>query len=411
MGIDADILIIGAGASGMAAAIEAAGVSPEAKILLLERSDRAGRKILVTGNGRCNLSNSGIDASCYNSAAAGFSDVMERYADDRSFFRKMGLVTREEREGRIYPYSGQASSVLDALRFMVSASGAETVYGAQVTGILPQENGFTVTAEDGSEYSAAKVIVAAGSPAGAHGFANRKLISSLISQGEGFREFSPALAPLMVRDLPAQLKGTRVQADVTLQLPDGRRETASGEVQFGSGYVSGICVMDLSREYNGEKGAFLIMDLCPDMSCRKIAEFISEVTVIRGNADASTALSGLMQKSVGEVILKTCCDDLYRRKTGSLTSKEIENVSELIKGYKVEVAGKGDFRSAQICRGGFSGLNGETLESAVCNGLYFCGEIVDVDGRCGGYNLHWAWASGRAAGASAASSLKKTPEQ
>ncbi|MBR3165690.1 MAG: NAD(P)/FAD-dependent oxidoreductase, partial [Lachnospiraceae bacterium] len=150
---------------------------------------------------------------------------------------------------------------------------------------------------------------------------------------------------------------------------------------------------------------------CPDMSCRKIAEFISEVTVIRGNADASTALSGLMQKSVGEVILKTCCDDLYRRKTGSLTSKEIENVSELIKGYKVEVAGKGDFRNAQICRGGFSGLNGETLESAVCNGLYFCGEIVDVDGRCGGYNLHWAWASGRAAGASAASSLKKTPEQ
>ena len=99
MGIDADILIIGAGASGMAAAIEAAGVSPEAKILLLERSDRAGRKILVTGNGRCNLSNSGIDVSCYNSAVSGFSDVMERYADDRSFFRKMGLVTREEREG------------------------------------------------------------------------------------------------------------------------------------------------------------------------------------------------------------------------------------------------------------------------------------------------------------------------
>ena len=403
---DTDILIIGAGASGMAAAAEAAETCPGVRVLILERSERPGRKILVTGNGRCNLSNESINLSDYNTGAEAFSAVMDRFGDDIRFFRRLGLVTRSDGEGRVYPYSGQAASVLDALRFRVAASGAETVCSAEVTGVYPEDGAFIVTTADGREFRSEKVIVAAGSPAGAHGSRNAELISSIAADGQAFRDFSPALVPLKIRGLPAQLKGVRVRAKASLRSSDGREDSETGEVQFGDGYVSGICILDLSRRYPGGD-AELSLDLCPDMESEEISEVISEVIVSRPGSDASTVLSGLVPKTVGEVILKECCNDLFKRKTGSLTPEETESITRLIKRFGLKVAQKDGFRNAQVCSGGFRGINGETMESLSCTGLYFCGEIVDVDGRCGGFNLHWAWASGRAAGAAAAESLGK----
>ncbi|MBR5979574.1 MAG: NAD(P)/FAD-dependent oxidoreductase, partial [Oscillospiraceae bacterium] len=205
----------------------------------------------------------------------------------------------------------------------------------------------------------------------------------------------------------AQLRGTRVQAEATLRLEDGRSFSETREVQFGEGYVSGICVMDLSREYDGEAGAGIEFDLCPELTAEDIAENLETARISRADAPVSAALTGLVPKAVGETVLKQCCKDVFRRKTGSLTAEEILSITELVKRFRLRVSGKGPFRSAQVCTGGTDELNGSTLESTVCRGLYFCGEIVDVDGKCGGYNLHWAWASGRAAGAAAAAALNE----
>ena len=405
MRTDADILIIGAGASGMAAALQAARDCPDARIILLERYDRPGKKLLTTGNGRCNLSNGEIGITCYNSTAERFLSVLETYGDDTGFFRSLGLITREDPEGRIYPQSGQASSVLDVLRFAVSSAGAKIVCSAEVTGISEVESGFAVTTADGRQFTCGKVIAAVGSPAGAHGFENKQLISSFREKGIRFRPFSPALVYLSVKGFPAQLKGTRVIADAVLELDDGRSFSERGEVQFGDGYVSGICVMDLSREYDGETGARLSLDFCPELTAEEIAEVIETAKTARADSSASNALTGIVPKAVGETVLKKACRDVFRRKTGSLTAEEIHAITGLVKRFALDIAGKGPFKSAQICTGGTEELNGTTLESAECRGLYFCGEIVDVDGKCGGYNLHWAWASGRAAGAAAAEAL------
>ena len=411
MSTNTDILIIGAGASGLAAAIEAGRTYPGARILLTERADRAGKKLLVTGNGRCNLSNSGIDLDGYNPEAGRYSVLMDRYEDDAGFFRSLGLLTFSDAQGRMYPLSGQASSVLDTLRFSAVSAGAEIICGAEVTDIGGEDGAFTARTSDGQDIAAGKVIIAAGSPAGAHGSANSSLIASLKRRGEHFREFSPALVYISVRDLPAQLKGTRVQASVTLETEGGSSFREEGELQFGDGYISGICVMDLSRHYDGKEKASVIADLCPGTDGNEIVSALETARVVRSTAPASSALAGIVPKAIGETVLKSCCRDVFRRETSSLTDIEIAEVSRLIKGFRLRAAGKGAFRNAQICTGGFWDLGETTLESRTRRGLYFCGEIVDVDGRCGGYNLHWAWASGRAAGAAAAASLKKDTQR
>lgn len=406
MRTDADIIIIGAGASGMAAALQAAGERPGTRILMLERADRPGKKLLSTGNGRCNLSNRNIDITDYNPGAAHFSKVLDRFADDTEFFRSLGLVTRSDAEGRIYPLSGQASSVLDVLRYSVAESGTQTVCSAEVTDVTESGGVFTVTLTDGRTFTSERVIVAAGSPAGAQGFGNRKLISSFRKRGIPFREFSPALVHLVTDELPAQLKGTRAAADAVLELKDGRRFSERGEVQFGDGYVSGICVMDLSREYDGEADARIEFDFCPGLDEQEITGSLQAAKQSRGDSPASAVLTGLVPKAVGETVLKQACRDVFRRKTASLTAEEMQAITGLVKRFALKVNGKGPFRSAQICTGGARDMDGTTLETPSCRGLYFCGEMADVDGRCGGYNLHWAWASGRAAGAAAAASLR-----
>jgi hypothetical protein len=403
---DADIIIIGAGASGMAAAAAALSADPSLKVTLLERSDRPGRKILVTGNGRCNLSTQNMDISCYNEGAARYESVFDRFGDDISFFRGLGLLTRPDQEGRIYPMSGQASSVLDALRFAVSAAGAQTVCDTEVTRVERNSGSFSVHTSGGRRFTSAAVIVAAGSPAGQHGYDSQALIGSLRRMDCGFRDFSPALVQLTVRDLPAQLRGTRVRAEASLGLADGRTFRESGEVQFGEGYISGICVMDLSRHYDGESEAGLTLDMCPDMGEGELRAFIAATAASRPETEAASVLSGIVPKAAGETVLRRCCSDIFKRKAGSLTAEETAAAAASLKALAFTVTGKGGFKSAQICTGGVLELDGDTLCSQNVPGLFFCGEIVDVDGRCGGYNLHWAWASGRAAGTAAAALFK-----
>ena len=390
----------------MAAAVAALSEDPSLKVMLLERSDRPGKKILVTGNGRCNLSNEHMDISCYNEGAERYREVFERYGDDVSFFRGLGLLTRPDQEGRIYPMSGQASSVLDALRFALSAKGAQVICDAEVTRVERSSGSFSVHTSGGRRLTSDAVIIAAGSPAGQHGYDSSALIGSLARMDTEFAGFSPALVQLTVKELPAQLRGTRVRAEASLKLSDGKTFNESGEVQFGEGYISGICVMDLSRHYSGDGEAELSLDMCPDMSEEELRAFIEGTVSSRPDTDASSVLSGIVPKAAGETVLRRCCRDIFKRKAGSLSAEDISGAAATLKALTFAVTGKGGLRSAQICIGGARELDGDTLRSRNVPGLFFCGEIVDVDGRCGGYNLHWAWASGRAAGTAAALAVR-----
>lgn len=402
MAKDADIIIIGAGASGMAAAVAALRTDPAVKVLLLERADRPGKKILVTGNGRCNLSNTEMDiSSCYNGEAMHYKSVLRDFGDDIGFFRRLGLLTRTDEEGRVYPMSGQASSVLDALRFALSAAGAEIVCSAEVTRVESVSGSFSVHTADGRRFTSSEVIISAGSPAGVHGYENQNLFGSLRRMNIRIKEFSPALVQLTVEDLPAQLRGTRVRAVASLGNDREGRVSRTGEVQFGDGYISGICVMDLSRFYDGKTQKKLSLDMCPEMTAGELENFIADAISSRPDSDAAAVLSGIVPKAVGETVLKRCCRDLYKRKAGSLSPEEISQTASMLKSLCFTVTGKGGFKSAQICTGGVEGLERSSLMAPEVPGLYFCGEIVDVDGECGGYNLHWAWTSGRAAGTAA----------
>lgn len=402
MAKDADIIIIGAGASGMAAAVAALRTDSAVKVLLLERADRPGKKILVTGNGRCNLSNTEMDiSSCYNGEAMHYKSVLRDFGDDIGFFRSLGLLTRTDEEGRVYPMSGQASSVLDALRFALSAAGAEIVCSAEVTRVESVSGSFSVHTADGRRFTSSEVIISAGSPAGVHGYENQNLFGSLRRMNIRIKEFSPALVQLTVEDLPAQLRGTRVRAVASLGNDREGRVSRTGEVQFGDGYISGICVMDLSRFYDGKTQKKLSLDMCPEMTAGELENFIADAISSRLDSDAAAVLSGIVPKAVGETVLKRCCRDLYKRKAGSLSPEEISQTASMLKSLCFTVTGKGGFKSAQICTGGVEGLERSSLMTPEVPGLYFCGEIVDVDGECGGYNLHWAWTSGRAAGTAA----------
>ena len=402
MAKDADIIIVGAGASGMAAAIAALRTDPVVKVLLLERADRPGKKILVTGNGRCNLSNTEMDiSSCYNGEAMHYKSVLRDFGDDIGFFRSLGLLTRTDEEGRVYPMSGQASSVLDALRFALSAAGVEIVCSAEVTRVESVSGSFSVHTADGRRFTSSEVIISAGSPAGVHGYENQNLFGSLRRMNIRITEFSPALVQLTVKDLPAQLRGTRVRAVASLGNGGEDRVSRTGEVQFGDGYISGICVMDLSRFYDGKTQKELSLDMCPEMTAGELENFIADTISSRPDSDAAAVLSGIVPKAIGETVLKRCCRDLYKRKAGSLSPEEISQTASMLKSLCFTVTGKGGFKNAQICTGGVDGLEGSSLMAPEVPGLYFCGEIVNVDGACGGYNLHWAWTSGRAAGTAA----------
>ena len=402
MAKDADIIIIGAGASGMAAAVAALRTDPAVKVLLLERADRPGKKILVTGNGRCNLSNTEMDiSSCYNGEAMHYKSVLRDFGDDIGFFRSLGLLTRTDEEGRVYPMSSQASSVLDALRFALSAAGVEIVCSAEVTRVESVSGSFSVHTADGRRFTSSEVIISAGSPAGVHGYENQNLFGSLRRMNIRITEFSPALVQLTVKDLPAQLRGTRVRAVASLGNGGEDRVSRTGEVQFGDGYISGICVMDLSRFYDGKTQKELSLDMCPEMTAGELENFIADTISSRPDSDAAAVLSGIVPKAIGETVLKRCCRDLYKRKAGSLSPEEISQTASMLKSLCFTVTGKGGFKNAQICTGGVDGLEGSSLMAPEVPGLYFCGEIVNVDGACGGYNLHWAWTSGRAAGTAA----------
>ncbi len=371
------VAVVGGGAGGLAAAVAAAREG--AQVTILEMANRVGKKLLRTGNGRCNLTNRRVGPEGYN--RPGFTAPVLAETDCAgllAFFSSLGLWTTADGEGRVYPRSDTAASVLDVLRLACAQLGVQEVCSSEVAAIEPEAGGYSVLLRSGVRYPAHRVIVATGGGT-----------SLLRPLGYPYIPFSPVLCPLQTDTGPIRgLTGLRVRCRARLY--DGRRPAAegSGEILFRDFGVSGILALDLSRHV--QRGMTLSLDLMPETGLRAL-EARLEAQSRLGRAPEEL-LTGIFHRRVGEALF---------RAAGSTAPSP---VARAIKDFRLTVFGPGDTGNAQVTRGGAdpSYFDPATLESRRHPGLYAVGEALDVDGRCGGFNLHWAFASGLAAGRSAA---------
>ncbi len=393
----ADILIIGGGASGLAAAIEAKRTDSTKSVTVLEHLPKVGKKILATGNGRCNLGNlNAADHSYTNSRFAKFA--VEEYGVQSlvDFFQSMGLYCRADSEGRLYPMSNSAASVLDALRFECENLGVDFRCDEKVTEIKKSAAGFTVN----STYTAKNVIIATGGKAAPSQGSDGSGYPLLKSLGHKITQLSPSLVQIKTDATKTKaLKGVRAKA--ALRLSTGG--TSEGEILFTDYGISGIAAMDLSRHIKSDKKAEIFIDLLPEFDAEKAKEILISIIKHNPKIPAEQMLGGIIHKAIGTAVIKSALS--YLPKTANeIKPKQAAIIAAELKNFVLSVTGTKGFNDAQVTKGGadVSEFDSRTMMSKKADGLFVCGEVLDVDGACGGFNLAWAFASGRLAGKNAA---------
>ena len=395
------VLVIGGGASGLMAALTAAE-NPQNRVLLLERQQRIGRKLLATGNGRCNLTNTRAALDRYHGEDPAFARfALEQFPPEAAldFFHGLGLLTEEEYGGRVYPLSNSANSVLDVLRFALDRAGVEQRTACPVRALSREGDRFLAETE-GETFRADAVILACGGAAGAKlgGVMDGYQLAKAL--GHKRTGLYPALVQLTTApEYPRALKGVR--ADCRLQLLRRRQllAEAQGELQFTEKGVSGPVVFDLSRAAStGGEGLTLRISFLP-FDAAGAARLLEQRRESFPALPAGEIFTGMLHNRLGRMLVK------YSGVDGALSLSALDDsavaaLAEAATGFLLPVKGTEGFDQAQVTAGGLrtADFDPRTLESRLVPGLFACGELLDVDGDCGGYNLQWAWASGRLAG-------------
>ena len=371
------VAVIGGGAGGLCAAIAAGQAGADVQIF--EQANRVGKKLLKTGNGRCNLSNMEVTPDDYNHPDFVEPTLREYFCEELlDFFGSLGLWTVTDEEGRVYPRSDTAASVLDVLRLECEEMEVGERCSMEITGIAPQGHGFYLTARTGETFFVDRVIVATGGGT-----------SLLRPLGHKMVPFSPILCPLKTdAESIRGLTGLRCACCAELIRRGKSVYAEDGEILFRDFGVSGILALNLSRY--ALPGDTLSLDLMPELSFDDLKTRLQQQRMRRGfDADLFT---GIFHRRLGEAIARRAKSD------------DPAELARIIKDYRLSVLGPGDTQHAQVTRGGadIAEFDPETMESRRVPGLYAVGEALDIDGACGGYNLHWAFASGLRAGRSAA---------
>ena len=393
-----DAVIIGGGASGLMCAVAAKLKNSKLNIAIIEKNDRVGKKLLSTGNGRCNLTNKNVAAGKYKGTFDGLADVLNKYDTDRllAYFKRLGLLTFCDSEGRYYPVSKQASSVLDVLRFNAEGLGVKILCKQNIHSISRQ-NGFTVkTADD--VITADKLVICCGSKAAPKLGGSASASDYLKNLGHTVIPFSPALCPVKAESsVLKSLKGLRATSKVTLSRNGKDIKTENGEVQFTDGALSGICVFNLSLY--AEKGDVISLDLADFISEEEFISHLLNNKKLFSDLTAENIFTGILQKRLAQAVLKAGKVELNKN-ISELTENELNALVKAAKNMRFAVIGNAGFEQAQCALGGVKGneIDGRTMQSRRVNNLYICGEAVDICGECGGYNLHFAFASGIIAG-------------
>lgn len=397
-----DNIIIGGGAAGLMCAISAKQKNADIKIAIIEKNDRVGKKLLATGNGRCNLTNQNIITDRYFGSFTKKSEFLfKKYTTEYllKIFDELGLMTYADSEGRYYPLCRQASAVLDVLRFACDRLGVE-IYLSQNIRTLKKQNERFFVKTDINEFVCNKLVIACGSKAAPKLGGSASVTDYLKNFGHKVIPFSPALCPLKVSsDVLKSLKGIRATALASLSDKNGNIiRSECGEIQFADNSLSGICIFNLS--VYAQKGNMVELDLLPNISLSELSDILFSHKALFAKQTVDNIFTGIFQKRLSQAILKLSGLSNFSRTCESISDKEISAISKTVKSMRFEITEKEGFEKAQCALGGANGsqIDEKTMQSNIVKGLYIVGEAVDICGECGGYNLHFAFSSGHLAG-------------
>lgn len=394
-----DVIIIGGGAAGMCAAINIKLRDRSISVAILEQLSRVGKKLITTGNGRCNISNLNINIDRYHGENLGFAEYALQTYDNyfaADFFSEIGVVFTYDETGRGYPYSLQASSVVDAMRFSLDEMGVDTFVDTTVLSYQKNENFFNIKTTNG-DFVCESMVVATGLYSGGNKLgSNGSMLRILKNAGYKTVKTTPAIVQLKTEtDVVKSLKGIKVNADVNLSI-DGKAVRGDfGEVLFCDYGLSGPPIMQLSREVERQSGENIIsLDLMWEYNYTNVCDILSFRATALRNRNLDEFLTGMLNKRVGQAVIKMCGLKLSDS-VANLKNTDIKQIASVIKGMKFKVTGTTGFDNSQVTAGGLdtTQFNPETMESRRERGLYCIGEILDIDGDCGGFNLQWAWSS------------------
>ncbi len=394
--------IIGGGASGLMCACVASRKHPDKKIVVVERDNRVGKKILVSGNSRCNLSNLRAKADNYcTSFENGLDFLLENYPPSKviDYFESIGLITKADEEKRVYPLSRQSSAVLSVLRNEIHRNGVCEICDTTVKSIEKTKDGYKLLCNDKIIF-AKKVVIATG---GYNNYA-QKVIGNTFevaeSLGHTTTNLSPSLSPVKIKDKNIKsLKGIRAQGKVTAVIDNKAIKSEYGEIQFGADSLSGICVFNLSRMINKAKESKIIVELLPDFSFTEIKEMLLKRIKLIKNDNIQELFTGMFHKNIGIALLKDSKIDTNIT-ADKLSKQDINTLAQTINKWTFTCCKSADFTTAQVTSGGVKGseIDPTTLQSRKAKNVYLCGEAIDVDGDCGGFNLQFAFSSGMCVG-------------
>lgn len=401
------VAVIGGGAAGMMAAITAAreGV----KVTILEHKDRIGKKILSTGNGRCNFTNTFQTPACYRSDNRDFAwNIIQKFNVEKtiSFFKELGIYPKD-RNGYLYPYSDQAAAILKVLQIEIAKLDICVMTEINVLDIQPVKRGIRVTT-DKKTITVDSVILACGSKAApvtgsdGSGYQLAKLL------GHRIVPVLPALVQLRCAEkFYKSISGVRVQGTVEIYADDISLASDTGEIQLTNYGISGIPVFQVSRyaakAIYQKQSVTAVLNFMPDMNKDEFLSFLQERITLCPHKTLDEFFTGIFPKKLCELWIRLSRLPKEMR-VSDLSGEQLEKLVLLIQHLRTHITETNAFEQAQICCGGVdtTEINPDTLESNYVPGIYFAGELLDVDGICGGYNLQWAWSSGFVAGKEAA---------
>lgn len=387
-------VIIGAGASGLTSAIELAKSFKGEDIALVEKLNRVGKKILSTGNGQCNLTNAKISSENYHSNQSGFYNyALEKYDADSmvKFYNELGILTTVD-DGKVYPLSKQASSVLDALRFKIESLNVNTFLESKVEKITKDKH-FNVYLSNGEVIKGEKVVVAVGGKSASHLGTDGSSYSLLTSFGHKLTNLYPSLVQLKTDKAKIKgMKGLKLKANAKIIYNGKVIKERYGEVLFTDYGISGNAIFYLSS-YAVDKKCSISLDLVPDLSLNELVDFLVEKKNSCNYLTLENFLSGVINNKIASAVLRNSGFDV----NCSVSGVDVEKIAKVIKNYSLTVIGSMGFDNSQVTKGGIdvSDVDDKTLQSKLVKGLYLVGEVLDVDGDCGGYNLQWAYSSAR----------------
>ncbi len=403
-----DVVVVGGGASGLVAAITAARNG--AKTAILEQNEKTGKKILATGNGKCNYTNEKQEMDCYRGENPAFvMSIFRQFGlkETVAFFEELGLAPKIK-NGYYYPASEQASSVAEVLHLEANYLRIKELCDCKFIDISKEDEVFVLQASKGKILSK-KVIFATGLLASPKSGSDGSSFGCIEKLGHHFIDVVPALVPLQAKQSFCKtFAGIRADGKATIFVDNIQVAEDRGELQLTDYGVSGIPIFQLSRyatkALKAHKQVHIILDFMPNLSLEAVTElFCRRLWKVEQKKTVLECFVGLFPRKMAEVFLREADIDLGASPK-KITKEQIEKIVAKVKALRLDISGSKSFEQAQVCAGGIDTAEiwEDTMESKLVKGLYFAGEVVDIDGMCGGYNLQWAWSSGYVAGLHAA---------